>query len=107
MGNSKNYTTLVTRLREVAAGEAIGRRQLLLSAAGAVEALQRELTDEQTLLAIAAGAHAIEINKRLFGATFAFDIKGKFGGPKMITYHAAAQRLAELTDPLLEGGKDG
>lgn len=104
---AKDYKDIVTRLREVAAGEEIERRQLLLSAAGAVEMLQRELTDEQTLLAIAAGAHAIEINKRLFGATYAFDIKGKFGGPKMITYHAATHRLVELTEPLLEGGKDG
>lgn len=49
----KDYKDLVARLREVAAGEEIGRRQLLLNAAGAIYALSRSL--EQAIDDLASG----------------------------------------------------
>lgn len=57
--------------------------------------------DERTALAIAAGARAIENNKRLFGATYMWDIFSKFGEPKEISYCEAAQILREISEPVL------
>ena len=50
MGNSKNYTTLVTRLRKAAAEEPVERRQLLLRAASAIDELQKESSKSVKLL---------------------------------------------------------
>lgn len=58
--------------------------------------LLRKLADEETALALSAGARAITTNKRLFGASYCQDIFGKQGGPKMISYHRAAELLDKL-----------
>lgn len=57
--------------------------------------------DERTALAIAAGARAIENNKRLFGVTYMWDIFSKFGGPKEISYAESAQILREMSESVL------
>lgn len=59
-------------------------------------ALLRKLSGEEVSLALAAGARAIDNNKRLVGASYCQDIFGKCGGPKMIRYYRAAELLNEL-----------
>lgn len=76
----------------------------------------RVVVDKKTALAMAAGARAIENNKRLWGVTYGWDIFGECGGPKEISYYEAAQRLREISEPELTraeaesaigGGGDG
>lgn len=57
--------------------------------------------DETTALAMAAGARAIENNKRLFGVTYGWDIFGECGGPKEISYFEAAKRLRAISESVL------
>lgn len=61
----------------------------------------RVVVDKKTALAMAAGARAIENNKRLWGVTYGWDIFGECGGPKEISYYEAAQRLREISEPEL------
>ena len=73
--------------------------------------------DEKTALCMCAGARAIENNKRLFGASYCYDVFGKRGGPKEISYYEASNHLRDVAEPVLdreeaeaalaqEGGKD-
>lgn len=63
--------------------------------------------DEKTALSMYAGARAIENNKRLFGATYVYDIFGKQGGPKEISYFDAANNLRNIASAMsLKGGED-
>lgn len=57
--------------------------------------------DDKLLLSILAGARAIENNRKLFGATYCWDICGKCGGPKKISYYKAAKLLREMVEPIL------
>lgn len=57
--------------------------------------------DDKLLLSILAGARAIENNRKLFGATYRWDICGKCGGPKEISYYKAAKLLREMFEPIL------
>lgn len=57
--------------------------------------------DEKTALTMAAGARAIENNKKLWGVTYGWDIFGECGGPKEISYFEAAKRLRELAESAL------
>ena len=62
--------------------------------------------DEKTALSMYAGARAIENNKRLFGATYVYDIFGKQGGPKEIPYFDAANNLRNIASAMsLKGGE--
>ena len=64
--------------------------------------------DEKTALSMYAGARAIENNKRLFGATYVYDVFGKQGGPKEIPYFDAANNLRNIASALAEkGASDG
>lgn len=56
--------------------------------------------DEKTALALAAGARAIENNKRLCGAMYCWDVFGVNGEPKEISYYEAANILRHLSEPL-------
>lgn len=58
--------------------------------------------DEQTALAIRAGACAISNSRRLFGASLMWDLHGKRGGPKTISYAEAEARLYELSNLVLQ-----
>ena len=58
--------------------------------------------DEQTALAIRAGARAISNNRRLFGASLMWGVRGKRGGPKTIRYAEAEARLYELSNLVLQ-----
>ena len=60
--------------------------------------------DEKTALSMYAGARAIENNKRLFGATYVYDIFGKQGGPKEIPYFDAANNLRNIASVLVKKG---
>lgn len=62
------------------------------------------ILDEQTVLAMAAGSYAIDINKRLRGATHMWDVLGIKGGPKTISYYDACLRLHEIANRVLESG---
>ena len=63
--------------------------------------------DEKTALSMYAGARAIENNKRLFGATYVYDVFGKRGGPKEIPYFDAANNLRNIASAMsLKGGED-
>ena len=63
--------------------------------------------DEKTVLSMYAGARAIENNKRLFGATYVYDIFGKQGGPKEIPYFDAANNLRNIASAIAQkGGED-
>ena len=62
--------------------------------------------DEKTALSMYAGARAIENNKRLFGATYVYDVFGKQGGPKEIPYFDAANNLRNIASAMaLKGGE--
>ena len=60
--------------------------------------------DEKTALSMYAGARAIENNKRLFGATYVYDVFGKQGGPKEIPYFDAANNLRNIASALAQEG---
>ena len=60
--------------------------------------------DEKTALSMYAGARAIENNKRLFGATYVYDIFGKQGGPKEIPYFDAANNLRNIASAMAQKG---
>ena len=81
----------LARLRELVLAEQDGRLVVL---------------DEKTALSMYAGARAIENNKRLFGATYVYDIFGKQGGPKEIPYFDAANNLRNIASAMsLKGGE--
>lgn len=61
--------------------------------------------DEQTALAMCAGARAIERSKRFQGTTYCWDVFGKYGGPKELSYYEAANKLRCLAERALEGGQ--
>ena len=61
--------------------------------------------DEETALAMCAGARAIEQSKRFWGATYCWDVFGKCGGPKELSYYEAANKLRCLAERALEGQK--
>lgn len=61
--------------------------------------------DEETALAMCAGARAIEQSKRFWGATYCWDVFGKCGGPKELSYYEAANKLRCLAERALEGGQ--
>ena len=63
--------------------------------------------DEKTALSMYAGARAIENNKRLFGATYVYDIFGKQGGPKEIPYFDAANNLRNIASAMAQKGDSG
>ena len=64
------------------------------------------LLDEKTALSMYAGARAIENNKRLFGATYVYDVFGKQGGAKEIPYFDAANNLRNIASAMsLKGGE--
>ena len=75
------------RLRELAKAEKDGRLVVL---------------DEKTALCMCAGARAIENNKRLFGASYCYDVFGKRGGPKEISYYEASNHLRDVAEPVLD-----
>ena len=55
-----------------------------------------QVNPEEAILAMRAGARAIVNNKRLDGATYVWDFRGRQGGPKEITYYAGgSQALPE------------
>ena len=58
--------------------------------------------DEKTALCMCAGARAIENNKRLFGASYCYDVFGKRGGPKEISYYEASNHLRDVAEPVLD-----
>lgn len=60
--------------------------------------------DEKTALSMYAGARAIENNKRLFGATYVYDVFGKQGGPKEIPYFDAANNLRNIASAMAQKG---
>ena len=60
--------------------------------------------DEKTALSMYAGARAIENNKRLFGATYVYDVFGKQGGPKEIPYFDAANNLRNIASAIAQKG---
>ena len=55
------------------------------------------LPDEKTALAMAAGSYAIRRAKRYFGASYMWDVHGQSGGPKELSFAAAAEILADLS----------
>lgn len=57
------------------------------------------ILDETAALAMAAGARSIENNRRLSGTIYCWD---PFGTPKEISYYAAAKKLRELSQAVLE-----
>lgn len=63
----------------------------------------RKISNEETSLALSAGARAITTNKRLLGASYCQDIFGKRNGPKMISYYRASELLGELAAGMSEG----
>lgn len=81
----------IDRLRELAQADREGRVVVL---------------DEKTALSLLAGARAIENNKRLLGAIYCYDIFGKLGGPKEVSYYEAAKILREAAEAALGGGGD-
>ena len=60
--------------------------------------------DEKIALSMYAGARAIENNKRLFGATYVYDVFGKQGGPKEIPYFDASNNLRNIASALAQEG---
>ena len=83
---SKLTTTTGDRILEIANAEREGRLLVL---------------DDNTVLALAAGARAMENNPRLYGASYEWDVFGKHGGPKDISYYEAAKRLREISAPIM------
>lgn len=79
-------TIKTDRLRELVQAEQDGRLVVL---------------DENKALAMAAGARAIENNKRLWGVSYCYDVFGECGGSKEISYYEAAGLLRELSEPTL------
>ena len=63
---------------------------------------QLVVLDEKTALCMCAGARAIENNKRLFGASYCYDVFGKRGGPKEISYYEASNHLRDVAEPVLD-----
>lgn len=57
---------------------------------------------EKMALAMIAGARAIEKNKRLQGVIYNYDVFGKLGAPKEISYFEAAKVLREAAEAALE-----
>lgn len=68
-----------------------------------------QVKPQDAVLAMRAGARAIVNNRRLEGATYVWDFRGKQGGPKEISYYDAAVLLAETADKLWrgQGGQHG
>lgn len=66
-----------------------------------------QINPEEAILAMRAGARAIVNNKRLEGATYVWDFRREQGGPKEITYYAAAMLLAETADKLFYHPPEG
>lgn len=65
------------------------------------------MANDKLHLAMLAGARAIENNKRLCGTTYCYDVFGRFGGPKEISYSEAARILREAgASPQREEGQD-
>lgn len=58
--------------------------------------------DEETALAIAAGAHGCNTNKRLFGASYMRNFRSD--NPQSISYYRAIEILTEIAEKALEGG---
>ena len=63
---------------------------------------QLVVLDEKTALCMCAGARAIENNKRLFGASYCYDVFAKRGGPKEISYYEASNHLRDVAEPVLD-----
>lgn len=57
--------------------------------------LPRE-TMETFALALLAGAHAIDSNTRIHGASYAIDFAGRNGGPYMVSYYKASGLLEQI-----------
>lgn len=68
----------IPRIREIAQAEQEGRFVVL---------------DDEIALAIMAGCYAIVNTKRLHGATYMYDFRGKNGGPRDIAFVRAAEVL--------------
>lgn len=64
--------------------------------------LTSKLRREQ-ILSIGAGLHAILNNKRLHGAIYVHDARGKQGGPYQLDFHRAAEILCDLFDAVEPG----
>lgn len=79
------------RLRELAQAEKEGRLVFIT---------------EKMALAMTAGARAIEKNKRLQGVIYNYDVFGKLGAPKEISYFEAAKVLREAAEAALEERED-
>lgn len=62
---------------------------------------QGRVIDKKTALAMAAGARAIENNKRLQGITYVYDVFGENGEPKEISYGAAAKLLRVISTEVM------
>ena len=62
-----------------------------------------QVEPQDAVLAMRAGARAIVNNRRLEGAIYVWDFRGKQGGPKEISYYDAAVLLAETADKLWRG----
>ena len=77
----------IDRLRELAQAEKEG---------------QLVFITEKMALAMIAGARAIEKNKRLQGVIYNYDVFGKLGAPKEISYFEAAKVLREAAEAALE-----
>ena len=77
----------IDRLRELAQAEKEG---------------QLVFITEKMALAMIAGARAIEKNKRLQGVIYNYDVFGKLGAPKEISYFEAAKVLREAAEAALK-----
>lgn len=66
-----------------------------------------QVKPQDAVLAMRAGARAIVNNRRLEGATYVWDFRGKQGGPKEISYYDAAVLLAEAADKLYQQESSG
>lgn len=66
-----------------------------------------QVKPQDAVLAMRAGAKAIVNNRRLEGATYVWDFRREQGGPKKITYYAAAMLLAEMADKLFHHSSEG
>lgn len=84
---SQYLKTTPERLRELAHAEQEDRLLVL---------------DEETALAIAAGAHGCNTNKRLFGASYMRNFRSD--NPQSISYYRAIEILTEIAEKALKGG---
>ena len=66
-----------------------------------------QVEPQDAVLAMRAGARAIVNNRRLEGAIYVWDFRGKQGGPKEISYYDAAVLLAETADKLYQQESSG